>query len=420
MQCFYLREYGYIRVGQPAQISLDEIQLKQADVDYLHLLNQKKLSHTQHQKAIFKGDQRGLYSQNMLGVIVLPSGICLELLPKLESESVAALKQALWQMIRHTQGLKGRQIGVGYFKRQGSVLEALYSEFLVQVQQAFPHGLRQAYQTQAQQQPVLRGKLDVAAYIRQGEAKQHLFPIRTDVLGAQQWPYPLLQAALQQVMRHTQQLALKQRCHIYLTQQPVSALPKQWHSLKWPKTQFWQQHRHLYDYCMAILQQQQGLSAAGQQLGISYLFASEQLFERYAAHALQQQLQLGLELHAQHQARYLGAYQQRPVLKLRPDFVISTPRKVQLVCDAKWKQLDYFQFQPNLARSDVYQMYAYSQAYQCDTVLIYPSLDTVATWSAIELQNQAKLWVLPLDLNTGQIQLDLEQHQALWAWLKST
>jgi 5-methylcytosine-specific restriction enzyme subunit McrC len=64
----------------------------------------------------------------------------------------------------------------------------------------------------------------------------------------------------------------------------------------------------------------------------------------------------------------------RPVFRLQPDIVIRTQGVTTCIADTKWKRLTLSPsgyLYPD--QTDVYQLYAYAAAYQCENVaLIYP------------------------------------------------
>ncbi len=417
---FYLREHGQIHCGVAQQRSLDEISLHLADFQYLQQLNG---AHTpyEHQKAIFlprKAEQ--LVSQSWVGLIETPSGTVLELLPKIaQLDDVHALRRCLYRWIHLASGLKNKAVAQANLMAQtGHIQDWLYADFLHALQPLWQMGSPPSYQSQQQDERFLRGKLQLSHYLQQGPAKQHIFPVEQDLLSVDDVAHRLIKTALLQMMQRCKNLTLRQQTQQALKQLNMVGCSQQvqYDLQRWPRHHFWQQHRSIFQYCQQILQQQHAHAMHGQQRGHSYLFAMEQLFEQGIGHALSQQILPHLRCDQQHQGRFLAHYQQQALFKLRPDFVLHDADRACLVLDAKWKQR-----KSALQRSDVYQMYAYSQSYQTDVVLIYPQHQAFEPMLApIQFQApaQQRLWVLAFDLIEQKFCLDPQQHQALLAYFQ--
>jgi 5-methylcytosine-specific restriction enzyme subunit McrC len=83
-------------------------------------------------------------------------------------------------------------------------------------------------------------------------------------------------------------------------------------------------------------------------------------------------------VHSQEKSKYLAAVKgvgARPVFGLKPDLVLRRNGNVIAVGDTKWKLLDVYPSSRHLkpTPADMYQMHAYSAAFQCEHLaLIYP------------------------------------------------
>lgn len=105
------------------------------------------------------------------------------------------------------------------------------------------------------------------------------------------------------------------------------------------------------------------------------LFDMNLVFQAAVANELQRALPTGTDLWVQDTGRYLATVAQsgQPVLGLRPDIVLSRNGRVVTVADTKWKVLEPSDGTIVASAADVYQMLAYSAAYQCaDLVLLVP------------------------------------------------
>jgi 5-methylcytosine-specific restriction enzyme subunit McrC len=83
----------------------------------------------------------------------------------------------------------------------------------------------------------------------------------------------------------------------------------------------------------------------------------------------------GLRVSLQGPQRYLAFDEEarRTVFAMKPDVVGLRDSRVEWILDTKWKQLSIEEAKDGVAQSDLYQMYAYANCYDCDdVVLLYP------------------------------------------------
>lgn len=63
----------------------------------------------------------------------------------------------------------------------------------------------------------------------------------------------------------------------------------------------------------------------------------------------------------------------RPAFAMKPDVVGHLNSKTAWILDTKWKQLSIEEAKDGVVQSDIYQMYAYANCYDCpDVLLLYP------------------------------------------------
>ena len=65
----------------------------------------------------------------------------------------------------------------------------------------------------------------------------------------------------------------------------------------------------------------------------------------------------------------------RGAFMMKPDLSLKDGNRVAFVLDAKWKHIDAHGEDPKhgIHQDDMYQLYAYARAYECDLVaLVYP------------------------------------------------
>lgn len=87
-----------------------------------------------------------------------------------------------------------------------------------------------------------------------------------------------------------------------------------------------------------------------------------------------------LAVQAQGATRYLARVEGRGVFRLEPDILFQAESAIPLIIDTKYKRLDPAQRNLGVSQNDVYQMYAYTQRYDClRVVMIYPQTAALPT-----------------------------------------
>jgi 5-methylcytosine-specific restriction enzyme subunit McrC len=115
-------------------------------------------------------------------------------------------------------------------------------------------------------------------------------------------------------------------------------------------------------------------------------------------------------LQAPARSRYLVQHEEEPWFRLEPDFLLSVDGQTR-VLDTKWKRIDETLNNPTdkygLSQADFYQLFAYGQRYLNgvgDLLLIYPKTSSFsAPLPVFEFSDTLRLWVVPFDLETGQM-----------------
>jgi 5-methylcytosine-specific restriction enzyme subunit McrC len=137
----------------------------------------------------------------------------------------------------------------------------------------------------------------------------------------------------------------------------------------------------LYSFCRLILSRLSPTVEGGGTRSFSLLFDMNKVFERFVAGFLRRHvipMLRGFQLYEQAKTkrRHLMTTGSRSVLSLEPDLLIRHPDGRLLVADTKWKRVSGSQEAgTEVAREDLYQLYAYVQRYECESsILLYPQM----------------------------------------------
>jgi 5-methylcytosine-specific restriction enzyme subunit McrC len=116
--------------------------------------------------------------------------------------------------------------------------------------------------------------------------------------------------------------------------------------------------------------------------GTTLLFPTNDLFEAYVAVLLKRAVEpLGFEVTVQGGLRYCleeldnDDLPGRALFRTRPDIIVRSGRQAVLILDTKWKHIvsDIVDAKRGVSQSDVYQLMAYAQLYNCPRLLLlYP------------------------------------------------
>lgn len=232
-------------------------------------------------------------------------------------------------------------------------------------------GLRRGYVERSDQQPFLKGRLDVAAQARETPAARHWFHTTRDEFTAD-LPIHRLPKATAEALLISPLVAADTRAALRAAADGYVAVPAGPLDLAaldgLPTDRLSEADRSLVDLCRLLLGGLRPADAAGHVTGPAFLLNLERVFERYVERGLRMELPSGL-VEVQREFVYHGPVPAgQPSLIGRPDFVLRRDGRVGCVLDAKWKALDG----PPLA-ADVHQALAYATGLGCrDVRLVYP------------------------------------------------
>lgn len=365
--------------------------------------------------------RRAVQVTSFVGVIRAPDGYQIEVLPKLGRVVAGGDGQTRQQLIEMLGCLVGfRHIqtdSAQLLARRMPLLEVFVGEFLRAVTYIVKRGLRGDYRIRQDNLSALRGKLQMAAHLRQNICRRDRFFVSFDEFSTNRAENRLLHAALRRVLAWTvsqehQQLA-RELCFVF-ADAPISDHA----DLDFQRVRL---DRGMGHYCAAlawarlILQDESPLTGAGNHLAPSLLFPMEAVFEAFVAKHLARQLAPCFTLKTQASSASLVTHRGQPLLRLKPDLLLQSSGANRLVLDTKWKLLDARKSTGSnrygLDHGDFYQLLAYGQSYldgRGDMVLIYPKTDAFSeALPLFEFPKAAglRLWVLPYCLAAKRLLL---------------
>lgn len=352
-------------------------------------------------------DRRTLRLDSYVGTISTPCGTHIEILPKHYSaaDSIEQNRQLMCRLIASALNLPWREAGVADLNLfRYPLSEWVMRQFLTELGRLIKRGLRFDYQWVEDEQPFLRGQMDMTRQMRQSPARLHRFHQRHSLFLPDRPENRLLRLAVDKIGRMTQEVQNWRLSHelIGLMREVAPSHQVNQDFACWAHNRLMAQYAAIKPWCELILGEHLPLAIQGDSKGISLLFPMERLFEQHVANVLRKQLQLGAQLHTQAASEHLCQYNADKLFLLKPDLLLIQGER-RWVLDTKWKCPASGGANFGLAQSDMYQMLAYGMRYlqaEQDLLLIYPrtcNFDTVV--GPFMLPNTLRLHALPFDLD---------------------
>jgi 5-methylcytosine-specific restriction enzyme subunit McrC len=418
-----IREHGRLTIA-PVNATLDLAQVGEADFDWLVAVS-AKLSRYGARLVEVDG-RRTLSVDNYVGVLELPSGAQLEIVPKTTAigDDLGKLRALVLKMIAGALGVAPRTVTQANVQTLGFPLsEWLVWQYLMRLNRLIKRGIRFEYQRVEEECGYLRGQLDIPKRLRQPVDRQHIFPVRHDVFTPDRAENRLLRLALNICDR----LALSPDCRrlvnillgVLREIRPSADVERD--LSRWSDSRLMADYGEVRPWCELIVRGLSPVSQIGAWRGLSMLFPMERLFERYVAARLERMLAPGSHMLRQTCSQALCVHLGKPWFALRPDILIETPAG-PVVLDTKWKLLDVdassVEHKYGLSQADFYQLFAYGQCYlngNGQLYLIYPSSKSFSRpLDVFKFSETLWLWVVPFSLTADCLLQGQWAESAAW------
>ena len=429
MRTWSVYEFSRLYKSNITKCEGDNLNLEHSQFEALkQLLTCSEADHDKLFRYGFEKRQEVLVCQNYVGVICLPCGDQIEILPKTHrksihaesGESISRNRSNLIKMLKVTQYLPGKVAdNASLDMAKMPLLDVFIQLFLQEVSLLIKRGVARQYETQESNEPFIKGRILVSQQIRYNLVNKHHHFIAFDELTTNRPENRLIKSALlwslKRVTAKTQHLCRELLFHF----EEVTSSKAIWQDLN-----AWQRGRHLSHYeaiwpwIEMIFKDQSPTSVNGSKSMLSILFPMERVFEDYVPLCLKKQFkEKGYVINTQNRSKNLvkyGANNEKELFQLRPDLHIKAPDKL-IIGDTKWKVID--ESLPNkkygISESDIYQMLAYNQTYQKGESeppviwLIYPMTPQfLSPLPDFIFDNGLTLKVLPFDIDRSVLKLN--------------
>ena len=360
MQSFTLSEWEEIGVAQ--------LDISQNAVDQLVALAERERRRLRvAQNILTKTVKPGLKAGPVVGVLSVP-GVSIEILPKIQGQH-DNIREVLSRMIAVAFRLPILDSNLASMSTQNrDLLEVFVRIFVHRLNEATRRGLPHRYRSIEEDLTLLRGKLNVSRQMLLHFSRADRLACIFDELSVDTPLNRVLKAAVMMLLRvahesSNQRILTELAARLDLVADSANPL-REPVVLDRTNASF---HR-IHALARLLLSGKWQNTSAGSHEGVALLFEMNYLFESFVGRSLQKALD-SRRVKLQRSDKHALQYRDRGLFTLKPDFVIDE----STVVDTKWKELNADDPLLGVSSSDVYQMLAYSQAYEAKRlVLLYP------------------------------------------------
>lgn len=331
--------------------------------------------------------RKELRAAQVVGVVAA-EGCSLEILPKIDfpeefddQKRSGRIRKQLVHMLAVVLDMKissGAVTDLGWQKE--NLLEILIGLFSRKLADLLRQGMPRRYVSYEDDLSALRGQLNITRQFTSLIAHPQRLACRFDALSPDTALNQIMKAAISRLARisrsNENQRRLSELAFAYaeIGDVPIQAL--RWHELILDRTN--ERWSEVVNLARLLLGNRFQTTSGGKGRGFSLLFEMNTLFEEYISVMLRRAL-AGSSLSVTSQGGRLYCLEDvengTRRFMTKPDILIKQESRVELVLDTKWKRLSAQIDDPKqgVSQSDIYQMMAYGQIYQCPRLmLLYP------------------------------------------------
>lgn len=301
-------------------------------------------------------ERRGAFVQakNYVGVIRLPSGFQIEILPKLDAPH-DDLRGLLVKMLSTLKDFAGKKfLNAELLTEQMPLYEVFIRAYLERVAELVKRGLKSSYVVREENLNFFKGKLLVAENLRRNFAHREKFFVAFDEYSIDRPEHRLIKATLFKLLHSTRDNKnFRLASRLLGDFDSVAAsnnYRKDFATVSIDRTN--REYQAVMNWTRIFFSGKSFTTAAGKAEALALLFDMNKLFEAYVAEHVRKFFSDKFTVKIQAREKYLFDAPRR--FKLKPDIILERDDE-KFILDTKWK----FEISP----SDMYQMFAYAKKY---------------------------------------------------------
>ncbi|EJD6671046.1 McrC family protein [Providencia rettgeri] len=358
-----------------------------------------------------------LQVKNYVGILALPKGIFIEILPKIGKgdNDTSQSRDKLLMMLRTLKTFRCIASSDASLSISKMTLPDIFVyQFIRSLQILLRKGIKSDYIRQSKNNAWLKGKLRVSEQIKLNSVRRDRFFVEYDEYRVERIENRILKTAVEKVYNevHNPQLRIELRklCELFESVPMIRDLETAFRNVV--------PDRHMQHYVLPLEWAKLILSGnsphcmSGNADAVSMLFPAEAVFEAFISQWMRHHMSDDWTIKCQSRQHSLTHYNDKKFFQLKPDILLlpkSHKQNSLQIYDAKWKIInseDEGIKNAGLSQSDFYQMYAYGMKYlngKGDIFLIYPAHEGFKKpyQSPFKFNSNLRLWVVPFDLNSS-------------------
>lgn len=344
-----------------------------------------------------------IQARNFVGVISLPSGLQIEVLPKIDipnDHGDKRLRKIFLKMLSSVLDLDYKTFKTADLDKasQLPLFEIFIQDFCRKVRNVLRLGVKHDYAIQEENLPAFKGKLRVMENIRRNVAHKERFFVSYDNYGLNAVENRVIKTALKclrgRAKSSQSQIALLQLLEFFEGVPVSSDVNADMQAVLRKRVDA--HYRSALNWSILFLQGYvlstfSGVEGSG---ATALLFPMEKLFERYVARELRfaaRQSGVRVSVKTQEKSKYLfesltmhTGENVGPSFQLKPDVVMRSGLNDIVIADTKWKNLQFRDQNIGSSQGDAYQMSAYHRKYRREgnlreILLVYPRTSDMPT-----------------------------------------
>lgn len=337
-------------------------------------------------------DRNGEYvqAQEYVGVIALPNGTQIEILPKIARIHQEVLVRRIFlKMLSCLQTFRYLQLPLSRLSTARLPLfEVFIAAFIEKTETLVRGGLKSAYVSVEENLPFYKGRLRMPEHLRHNLVHRERFYVCYDEFLPDRAENRLIKATLSLLLRLTRNADHARRLRTLF--QAFDAVHE---SVNYDRDfaavaldRSMKVYEGVLEWCAVFLRRLSFTPHSGKNKALSLLFPMHELFESYMARKIKEHYQpQGYDVCAQDK-RY-SLFEHPGCFALKPDIVIYQAGVPVLILDTKWKMLTTERYN-GISQGDMYQMYAYAHRYGLSGGMLPPVM-LLYPWSLESLANDS-------------------------------
>lgn len=341
-----------------------------------------------------KGVGKILQAKNFVGVISLPSGLQIEILPKIDIANDSddrCLRQIFLKMLSSVFDLNYKTFKTSNLDKacRLPLFEVFIRDFCEKIRNVVRLGVKHDYGIEEDNLRTFKGKLIVSKQIRLNLAHKERFFVAYDEFGLNAVENRIIKTTLVCLANKTRnsrnKIDILQLLDLFDGVPMSNDVDSDIHTVS--RKRIDEHYKSALQWSVLFLRGYSfstfsGVDGTG---ATALLFPMEKLFEQYVARELWCAARgRGVNIKTQEKSRYLfeslvtyAGENAGPSFLLKPDIVLRAEGGGIVIADTKWKNLQHRERNLGCSQGDVYQMSAYYRKYSqegeiSEIMLVYP------------------------------------------------